>query len=433
MLKKSVFCISERVHGGILMKNTFTGSVVLLPYKNERMLTKWLNNQNISMPLFVDDLITNGFLVDQGLDEFQDWQSTLSEIRNCKAHMFSLHFEPTLQCQFACPYCFESGINPDTPMQPKTVDQAIYWFNEYLSNYPEIDILRLKFFGGEPLLCKNIIALALEKFSNLCKSRNIDFWTEITTNGELLDEQTAILLSQYNWKYVYITLDGPEKIHDLQRVKKNGKATFAGIIKNVKMLLETDYVPRVNIRLTLNNETKNCLTELIDFLAVMEKQDRINLSLGFIVPSFSVNVVDFMNQKELGMAALSIWEYTRKKGFRIPDEFVVGPICVATAKHSAVLQPNGTLQKCFCTSGRSEYNFSDIMTKQESYTQDSHFEKWRIDKCIAEQCTYLPLCGGDCVYNAIVANPGDSGFSERFCQKTLLDVINRGLLRLTYV
>lgn len=432
MFKKSIFCILERVNSGILMKNTFTGSVILLSYESERALSDWLKNQNmVNTPLFLDELISNGFFVNQEIDEFQDWYQVLFEIRNHKAHMFSLHFEPTLQCQLACSYCFEDGINRNISMKSETVSKAVFWLKEYLDNNPEINVLRLKFFGGEPLLRKDIIALALEEFFNLCKRYNIDFWAEITTNGELLDEKTAKLFSQYNWKYVYITLDGPEKIHDARRKKKNGKSAFNNIMRNIKMLLKTDYISKVNIRLTLDNGTKNYLKELIDFLANTGKQNRINLSLGYTVPSFS-NTVDCMDQENLANSALSIWEYAKKKGFNIPDEFVVGPICVATAKHSAVLQPDGTLQKCFCTSGRSEYNFSDITIKQELYTKDPRFEQRRIDECITEQCSYLPLCGGDCIYNALVANSDKSGFSKRFCQKTLLDIMNRGLLKLTY-
>lgn len=55
----------------------------------------------------------------------------------------------------------------------------------------------------------------------------------------------------------------------------------------------------------------------------------------------------------------------------------------------------------------------------------------RINKCIKEKCIYLPVCGGGCVYDAIVAH-GKFGFEDRFCQKTLLADINKGLLKLNY-
>ncbi len=429
----SAFTIFENLPRGVLAKNTFTEAAILMSHEAKLELDQWLARQDENpVPKGLDDLIENGFLVEGDIDEIAEWHKLMLTTRNDEAHVFTLHFEPTIQCQFECPYCFENGADRGRPMRPEILEHSLTWFREYVRLHPEVDSLRLKFFGGEPLLCKGVIAQALEAYQSLCRELGLDFWVEITTNGELLDEKTAEMFSRYNWRRVQITLDGPAEIHDTRRFGRKNRPTFANIMKNVRMLLSTDYIPAVDIRLTLDTGTKNHLARLIDELDALGRHSRIRLSLGLTTPSLSVTP-GRMTQEQLADAALSTWEYAKAKGFEVPDEFIAGPLCVAVAKHAAVLQPDGNLQKCFCTSGRPEFNFANVAAKPTTYTKDPRFEQWkRTDDCIKERCTYLPVCGGGCTFEAMVEHGPEQGGARRFCQKALLDRMNRGLLRIVH-
>lgn len=429
----SSFTIFEALPRGILVKNTFTEAVMLLNHETKRTLDCWLlDQQNALPPNGINDLIEHGFLVEESTDEVAEWYQFMLTTRNDKAHVFTLHVEPTLQCQFECPYCFENGTDRGRPMKPETLSQSLNWFEEYLRINPEVDSLRLKFFGGEPLLCRRMVTKTLETYQTSCRKNGIDFSVEMTTNGELLYEETAEFFSRFNWRRVQITLDGPADIHDTRRCGKNGRSTYANIMKNVRMLLSTEYIPTVDIRMTLDAGTKDHLARLLDELDGLGKNSRIHLSLGLTTPSLSV-APGRMTQDQLADAALSVWQYAKAKGFEVPDEFTAGPLCVATAKHAAVLQPDGNLQKCFCLSGRKEFNFANVTIKPMSYTKDARFEQWkRVDECIKERCNYLPICGGGCIFEAIVEYGSGQGSTRRFCQKTLLDRMNRGLLVLAH-
>jgi len=429
----SSFTIFENVPEGVLAKNTFTEAILFLNHETKRALDHWLQDQqNVLPPSGLRELIKHEFLIDKSVDEFAEWKELMLTTRNDKAHVFTLHVEPTLQCQLECSYCFEKGVDRGKPMKPKTLSQSLNWFEEYIRVNPEVDSLRLKFFGGEPLLRKRMIAKTLAMYQAFCRENKIDFSVEMTTNGELLDEKVARLFSRYNWRRVQITLDGPADIHDTRRCNKTGRPTYANIIKNICMLLSTDYIPTVDIRMTLDVGTKDHLVSLLDELDSLGKHSRIHLSLGLTTPSLSV-ALGRMTQEQLADAALSIWRHAKARGFEIPDEFTSGPLCVATAKHAAVLQPDGNLQKCFCTSGRKEFNFANVDTKPTSYTKETRFEQWkRVDECIEERCTYLPVCGGGCIFEAMVRYGSMFGSTQRFCQKTLLDQMNRGLLLLAH-
>ena len=105
-------------------------------------------------------------------------------------------------------------------------------------------------------------------------------------------------------------------------------------------------------------------------------QDKIRLSIGFIESSFFVTIKG-MEEKWQAEQALKVWQCARDLGFKIPDEYASGPLCVAQAKHSAVLQPDGNLQKCFCTSGQNQHAFGSIFTNTDGYTKDSKYENFK--------------------------------------------------------
>jgi len=435
MLKESVFCIKTNLDdGSVILKSTKTGAVAKLSLQQKTRLKNWLENQDKQKPDFIDSLRgINGIMIDSKINEFVDWQNELLETRNNQAKIFSLHFEPTMQCQLNCGYCLEKGIDRGKGMTDTVFQRSLKWFDEYCKSNTEVKILRLIFFGGEPLLRKDIVRKSTIAYSQLAKQRQLEFMTEITTNGEFITKNMAKFLSNHNWRRVQITLDGPARIHDVRRRGKNNRPTFDHIWSNVLMLVNSDYIPNVDIRLSLDNENYEYIPELVGFIAKAGIQDKIRLSIGFTESSLFVQIKETQEEWQ-AKQALRVWKCAQDNGFKIPDEYTTGPICVAQAKHSAVLQPNGNFQKCFCTSGLNNYSFGDISANVSSYTKDIKYENFnRINNCIKEKCAYLPICGGGCTYHAAVENGGTTeSFSKRHCKKVLLHDLNDGLLRLSY-
>lgn len=422
--------------GRIIIKSTLTGAVVRMSQTDETRLAEELEILNGPLSEEFITLVNPdvGLLVERGHDEYAAWRNRLVHKRDNEAHIFILHFLPTIQCQFSCGYCFENGGDRMKGMKDDVIVGICMWLDDYFGKHSEIDSFRLVLFGGEPLLRKDIIIKSLRALHSLADKHNLDFWMELTSNGELLDEETASMLAEYNWLRVQITLDGPEDVHDARRHGKNGRPTFQNVVRNIRMLLSTDYIERVDIRISLDCSNAEYLHELIRYLASFDAQDRINLSLGLITPTLDrPERMRWDEERVLSEKAIAIWKVAKECGFTIPKEFVTGPWCVAIAKHSAILQPNGALQKCFCTSGRAEYDFCTIADRPNDYLQDPNFEKWRrTDLCIEEKCEFLPMCGGGCIHDAMVAGQGPDGGAMRFCQKPMIETYNKGLLNLSY-
>jgi len=433
MYRWSDFCLRIHTNGGLLLKNSLTGAVVVIDAETENKINRSLSNGDVSVQIDTLAHPDTALIVPIDLDEYSTWKGKLINRRENGAHIFILHFIPTIQCQFRCNYCVEKGVDRGASMKQDVIDQSKKRVTEYLDSHPEIDSFRFVLFGGEPLLQKKLVMGALDTFHKLALERNIKFWTEIVTNGELLDENTARMLSKYIWRRVQITLDGPEDVHNSRRHGENGRPTFENIIRNIRMLLSMELIQKIDIRISLDINNADRVPELIQYLAELGSQNRVNLSLGLITPTFA-NPSKVNPQSVIAEKALVAWKIAKGCGFAVPEEFLTGPWCVAIAKHSIVLQPDGSLQKCFCTVGRNEYNFGSIFDKSGAlYFKDPRFEHFkRTEQCATERCPFIPLCGGGCIYNAIVEYGGSIGSEQRFCQKTLLDKMNRGLLALTY-
>ncbi|MCK5060118.1 MAG: radical SAM protein [Candidatus Pacebacteria bacterium] len=431
----SNFCVKVPTYSSAtIYKSTLTGAVVRISKEGENNINSWLERRNDVMPSDIQSLVDPnvGLLIQEGYNEYSSWRNRFIDKRNDGAHIFILHFLPTIQCQFRCNYCFENGGNRGMGMKAEIIQKSRKWLYEYLVSHPEINKLRFVLFGGEPLLRKDIVTQGLHAFHSLAKEKGVEFWCELVSNGELLNETTASILSKYEWRRVQITLDGPKDVHNNRRYGHNKRPTFAKIIRNVQMLLSTNYISKVDIRISFDFENADSIQRLIKYLAGFNKQYRINLSLGLITPTFQSQKKN-ENEHLLASKVIATWKVAQEYGFKIPDEFITGPWCIAIAKHSAILQPDGALQKCLCTAGRKEYNFATIAETPKMYLKDARFEHFRrTNQCIEEKCSFLPMCGGGCIHDAIVEHCGPDGFNKRFCQKTLLAEYNKGLLNLKY-
>lgn len=438
MYKWSIFNIKEKTEDGILVKNTLTGAVAYINNEDLRQIEVWLKKKNETLPYCAKEMINEetGILVKYENNECAEYKKIFEQTR-ITSNIFTLNFLPTTNCQLKCSYCFENGIRKNEYMSDKTIKRTIDWLNNYFNLHKEISELRIELFGGEPLLRKDIIKKALPLLYKLSQTRKQDFCVGLVSNGELLNEKTTQFLQQYNWNRAQITLDGPKETHDKRRFGKNNRPTFNRIIQNILMIIEKGYIEKVDLRINFDLTITNKIFQLLNYLAELKLQNKINLTFALIndheKQCTSTSCASEIADNDVADTYISFYKYAKKLNFKIQEEFISGPLCIATLKHTAVLQPNGFLQKCFCTTGKSEYNFDNIQNVPKNYAKDKRFEQFarRTKKCFAEKCELLPICGGGCIYNSLIKY-GENGFVKEFCEKNLLMKINKALLRINY-
>lgn len=184
-------------------------------------------------------------------------------------------------CNMNCKYCFEHGDTYQMKEQIMSAETALKAVDYFVQNYP--GIRRLKFFGGEPLLNLKVIQAVCSHLQEYCEQGRIAFLPEyrIITNGTLISEAFADLVNTYSIQ-VIVSVDGPEPIHNANRVMKDGSGSFHLVKEKIAFLqAKTGGKQPVSLEATYTRAHETSPMDVADTVKSLKNLfgvDRINLS-----------------------------------------------------------------------------------------------------------------------------------------------------------
>ncbi len=169
-MKKSKYNVTKTDGKDTWIYNTLNGSFLILKTCNWKTLDTNANNA------LTKELASLGILVEDDINEILTYKLKYYKTAFDNRHLH-IDIAPTMQCNFACYYCFENG-NKNMPIMSKEVEQRIV---KYIIANKDKQI-SINWFGGEPLLgFDNIISI-----SNQLDNERIAYKSAIITNGSLL-------------------------------------------------------------------------------------------------------------------------------------------------------------------------------------------------------------------------------------------------------
>ena len=160
------------------------------------------------------------------------------------------------KCNMNCKYCYEGHEKDNTIFNESNINKLLNFIKE---KGKEWDFIMINFHGGEPLIAFDIIKKIIAKSNNL----NGNILYSLTTNGLLLTEDIISYLKNEK-VYLSISLDGNQKVNDINRIDYNGKGTYKHVIEKVKMALQQEIDLR--IRMTITPDTVEYLAESVKTL-----------------------------------------------------------------------------------------------------------------------------------------------------------------------
>ena len=181
----------------------------------------------------------------------------------------------TLQCNFACDYCFQ-GDHGDynkfaAKMTMETASRVAEWTEKRLDVLrPESFVLTL--FGGEPLLNLPVAYYLAERLWQASQDRGVRMMVNVITNGLLLTPEVVDRLAPYGLNGVKITLDGDHDTHNRMRPLRGGQGTFDKIIENVRRVAGKC---RISIGGNFDETSVDSYPALLDFLREQEFADKL--------------------------------------------------------------------------------------------------------------------------------------------------------------
>lgn len=307
-------------------------------------------------------------------------------------HLY-LTINPTLACNFACPYCFEASHSPY--FMTNEVEDAIIAF---IQKKTQVTDLHVTWFGGEPLLAFDRIVSLSKRMQNL----GLKYRAGMITNGYLLTEEKISLFEQLQIASVQITIDCSEQTHNARRFRKDGAPTYRTILKNIeeaqKILPQTSISVRVNIDRTNSDE-------FFDVLNYFRAKKYLNVSVN---PGF-VNDLSERDRNQCvydkkSMAAFLKDAYRKHNyysRFFYPAD--ITSTCAVRNPNAIVIGPLGELYKCWNDVGNFDRSYGNI---DGSMTNEAILYEYLVKsdylndpKCNA--CAFFPVCDGGCPYRRI--------------------------------
>lgn len=349
-----------------------------------------INYKNKDIENLKKILSANGFLINNDFDEIENLKERYNLAKSGR-HTFSVQIANTLQCNFRCPYCYES--HESIFLSKIKQDALIKFINRNIEKWSKICF---SWFGGEPLLRPDIIKYISARLIKICDEYSVNFEGFITTNGYLLNQKNAKLLQSCKIKEAQITIDGNKETHDRRRFLINGGGTYDVIIKN--LFKANEYLERFRVRVNVDSQSVLNMIDIMDILEPIKKKVWLAFMPVQKVKGYKNKTLSYKKylSKVSGLNDLAI-----KRGFRVsPGHRLSGATyCGVYDENYLLMDARGDIHKCVVMTGQHQYRVGQLDDDGHIITNLTPLHKWDFNpfkdhECLS--CDCLPLCMGGC-------------------------------------
>jgi uncharacterized protein len=400
----------------------------------------------------VRQLAEHGFLVTSRDAERQALASFFRDVRE-GTDQVRVTVLTTLQCNFACDYCFQ-GDHGDynkfaQKMSLETAARVASWIEARLDAVgPESFVLTL--FGGEPLLNLPVCYFLAERLWSACQARRVRMLVNVITNGLLLTRDVVDRLAPFGLNGVKVTLDGDRDTHNRMRPLRGGQGTFDKIVENVRQVASRC---KVSIGGNFDESSAGSYPALLDFLKEQDFADKLaKVAFKPIIretPATPKGMIPLTavdgGGKPLGGTCMTaagtgtnactgchgldetmsfLRDETKRRGFPTVDGVHMGP-CELHKRHAYTINPDGSLYACPGFTGDATKSVGHIDDRRDPFRARAAADWERLapyDDC--GDCPFIPVCAGGC---SVAAHTELGDMNKPNCHKSSFEA---GLLTL---
>jgi uncharacterized protein len=140
--------------------------------------------------------------------------------------------QPTPFCNINCRYCYLPDRNDKSQMAQNTVAAL---FDKVFSSGWVGEGLTVIWHAGEPLVLPISFYEAAFETIEALRPRKLQLQHSIQTNGMLISAAWCDFFKTRNIN-VGVSIDGPQRMHDAQRITRSGRGTFEKTLAGIRML-----------------------------------------------------------------------------------------------------------------------------------------------------------------------------------------------------
>lgn len=296
----------------------------------------------------------------------------------------------TKQCNLRCRYCFESHEN--VFMTEQTALAAVDLLAGDGKTYGGIS-----FFGGEPLLRKELIYRCVERVATAHPEK--EFRYNMTTNGLLLDE-AFLTFARDNRIKIALSHDG--LMSRVNRLYPDGRDCLALLDEKLMLLLR--WQPKAFIMATLSAD---CVTQAAESVISLYQKGVRQVNLA--IDSRPQAGWDDDSMDELGRQLRFIADYIfaafqedKRISFNAFDEKILSitkqkPCHVCDLGHRKIyIDCDGTIYPCIQFGGWPEYRIGEVTTGIDEAARAKIHGRSLVKPSFCRGCALESRCVNDC-------------------------------------
>ncbi|BFH80825.1 radical SAM/SPASM domain Clo7bot peptide maturase [Thermus thermophilus] len=406
--------------GEKLAFNSLSGGLAVLDSEGWARYTALVKGEPLDPKNPVDQGLVEGrFVVLENFDELA-YLKTLHLRQRYTTEAWSLTICPTIDCNFGCDYCFQRHrvSRMTEAVQAKLLEV-------FAQKAPRLSKFFVTWFGGEPTLAWDVVQKLSQGFMEIAERNRVEYSASLITNGYLLDEGKVADMVRYRIHLVQITLDGDAPYHDQRRHLLTGEGSFERILANLRLFLGKPVF--VHIRVNVDVRNREGVPALLKRLAEEGLAHQENLRVYFAPvtstapPSHGVKGFCF-TRKDFARIEPEYFTLAESLGLAtLPYPSLQLGGCVAAHPEGFVVEPDGTLQKCWDTVGQPEFAVGNLLEYDPlQLAENPVYQRWMSwdpfsEELACSRCTWLPACMGGCPLKVVFPEAMPEGKVELEC------------------
>jgi uncharacterized protein len=202
--------------------------------------------------------------------------------------MLNFVLKTVSRCNLDCSYCYVyHGADTTWRARPRVMPPAVFSatverIRRHCIEHNQEQV-RVTFHGGEPFLAGSIRfgQWCSELYSRLAGVAQVHIGTQ--TNATLIDDKWVNVLQEHNVA-VGVSIDGPEDIHDRNRIDHAGRGSHRAVLEGIRTLQQGGLKPQALAVIPLGESGLSVHRYLVNDLGLT----RIN----YLLPDFSHDTVE---------------------------------------------------------------------------------------------------------------------------------------------
>ena len=353
------------------------------------------------------------------LDHYCDKRSVIPSDEEPSCGLRSLFIMPTYSCNLACVHCHvrkhDHGAHR---VSREHIDQALQYACEHLRG----DHLSIIMSGGEPFLAWELVMYSVAASEKLVEKGTISSRSfGIYTNGTLLDEDHADYLADHSLS-VFLSLDGPQHIHDRARRFRDGTGSYTAAIEGLRILQEKDVAVTASLTLGPHNidTFPTCIEHIISDLGIKNTLVSVyhdNAGERALNPRAvaEASLLGHGMAERLGGSIDTVYRRLVPLGFRMTADRSCDCQC-----SRITLLPNGQISLCTGLGAEEEHFYGRIA--EGEFERSKQYLELRCTAKQAQLCRDCParqVCNGGCILNAIRQGGVQNHVDDYYCYTTI--------------